>query len=238
MQSGCGRKASLLVADFMKGNASPAHSIVGVVGGVLVMQVFLETERLVLRRFTMADADILVELDGDPDVMHFITGGRPTPRDEILNDFLPAFLGYYERYAGFGFWAAIEKPAGQFLGWFHFRPPEGGAPGEAELGYRLRKSAWGKGYATEGSHALIRKGFTELGVQRVVAETMAVHIASWRVMEKAGLALARSFHQPWPYMIEGDEHGDVEYALSKADWEQQEATGPGGTAQTGTSGTR
>jgi len=59
MQSGCGRKASLLVADFMKGNASPAHSIVGVVGGVLVMQVFLETERLVLRRFIMSDADNL-----------------------------------------------------------------------------------------------------------------------------------------------------------------------------------
>jgi hypothetical protein len=80
----------------------------------------------------------------------------------------------------------------------------------------------------------IRKGFTELGVQRVVAETMAVHIASRRVMEKAGPALARSFHQPWPYVIEGDEQGDVEYALSKTDWEQQEATGHGGTAQTGT----
>jgi len=46
--------------------------------------------------------------------------------------------------------------------------------------------AWGKGYATEGSRALIRKGFTELGVQRVVAEAMAVNVASRRVMEKAG----------------------------------------------------
>jgi RimJ/RimL family protein N-acetyltransferase len=134
---------------------------------------------------------------------------------------LPAFLGYYEHYEGYGFWAAIEKLTGQFLGWLHFRPREGASPDEAELGYRLRKSAWGKGYATEGSRALIRKGFTEFGVQRVVAEAMAVNLASRRVMEKAGLRLVRTFHQPWPYPIEGDELGDVEYALTKADWEQQ-----------------
>jgi len=189
----------------------------------MAMQVFLETERLVLRRFTMADVDNLVELDSDPDVMHFITGGRLTPRGEILNDVLPAFLGYYERFAGFGFWAAIEKSTGEFLGWFHFRPPPGCSPDQAELGYRLRRSAWGKGYGTEGSRALIRKGFTEFGVQRVFAATMTVHVGSRRVMEKAGLALARTFYQSWPYAIEGAEHGAVEYALSKADWEQQEA---------------
>ena len=196
------------------------------------MDVFLETDRLVLRRLTMADADNLVDLDGDPDVMHFITGGRPTPRDEILHEDLPAFLDYYERFEGYGFWAAIEKSTGEFLGWFHFRPPEGGSPGEAELGYRLRKSAWGKGYATEGSRALIRKGFTELGIQRVLADTMAVHTASRRVMEKAALSLTRTFHQPWPYPIEGDEHGDVEYALTKAEWEGQQSTGQGWSADT------
>jgi RimJ/RimL family protein N-acetyltransferase len=196
------------------------------------VQVFLETGRMLLRRFTMADADNLVELDSDPDVMRFVTGGRPTPREEILNEDLPAFLGYYQRYAGYGFWAAIEKSGGEFLGWFHFRPAEGRPPGEVELGYRLRASAWGKGYATEGSRALIGKGFTELGVQRVVAETLAVHTASRRVMEKAGLTLARTFHQPWPYAMDGDEHGDVEYALSKADWEHREAAGHGGIAET------
>jgi RimJ/RimL family protein N-acetyltransferase len=179
------------------------------------MQVFCETQRLVLRRFTMADVDNLVRLDADPGVMHFITGGIPTAREEIENEILPAFLAYYERFEGYGFWAAIEKPTGQFLGWFHFRPREGASPDEAEIGYRLRKSAWGKGYATEGSRALIRKGFTEFGVRRVVAETMAVNLASRRVMEKAGLTLVRSFHQRWPYPIEGDDLGDVEYALNK-----------------------
>jgi RimJ/RimL family protein N-acetyltransferase len=187
------------------------------------MQVFLETERLALRRFTKADVDNLFDLDSDPEVMRFINGGRPTPRDVIRDETLPQFLHYYERFAGFGFWAAIEKSTGEFLGWFHFRPPEGSGPDEAELGYRLRKSAWGKGYGTEGSRALIHKGFTDLGVRRVVASTMTVNLASRRVMEKAGLTLERTFHQSWPERIEGTEQGDVEYALTRIDWERREA---------------
>ena len=97
------------------------------------------------------------------------------------------------------------------------RPREGGGLDEAELGYRLWKSAWGKGYGTEGSRALINKGFTQLGVQRVFAQTMAVNVASRRVMEKAGLTLVRIFHQSWPDPIDGAEHGEVEYGLHKAD---------------------
>jgi RimJ/RimL family protein N-acetyltransferase len=190
-----------------------------------MMQVFLETQRLALRRFAMADAGNLVSLDADPDVMRFVTGGIPTSREEIENEVLPAFLGYYQRYEGFGFWAAIEKVTGEFLGWFHFRPREDAAPGEVELGYRLRKSAWGQGYATEGSRELIGKGFTEFGVQRVVAEAMAVNLASRRVMEKAGLRLVRTFRQPWPYPVDGDQFGDVEYALDKTDWQQQDMAG-------------
>src|SRR5204862_2010193 len=75
----------------------------------VVTQIFLETERLILREFTEDDADNLVELDGDPDVMRFINGGRPTPRQEIEDDYLPAFLAYYQRFEGYGFWAAEEK---------------------------------------------------------------------------------------------------------------------------------
>src|SRR5207244_3243230 len=172
------------------------------------MQIFLETERLLLRQFTEDDVDNLVELDSDPDVMRFVNGGRPTPRDEIENEVLPSFLDYYERFAGYGFWAAVEKSTGRFVGWFHFRPVHGADGDEVELGYRLRRSAWGRGYATEGSRALIRKGFAELGVQRVVAFTMVVNGASRRVMEKAGLKFVRIFHQAWPDKIEGDEKGD------------------------------
>ncbi|HWM19918.1 MAG TPA: bifunctional GrpB family protein/GNAT family N-acetyltransferase [Ilumatobacteraceae bacterium] len=185
------------------------------------MHVVVETERLILRRFTTDDIDNLVELDGDPDVMLHVTGGRITPRDEIETDFLPAFLGYYERSDGYGFWAVVEKSTGDFLGWFHFRPGEGHPDEEPELGYRLRKSAWGKGYATEGSIALIDRGFTDLGVRRVIAETMVAHTGSRRVMEKAGMRVVRTFEQDWPYPIPGDEHGDVEYAITREEWEEQ-----------------
>ena len=187
------------------------------------MQIFLQTERLVLRRFTDDDVENLVELDSDPEVMRFINGGRPTGRDEVVNEILPAFLDYYARFAGYGFWAAVEKSTDRFVGWFHFRPAVGAAPGEVELGYRLRRSAWGKGYATEGSRALIDKGFAELGVQRVVASTMVVNGASRRVMENAGLRFVRIFHQPWPDYIEGEEAGDVEYALLRSEWERPTA---------------
>ena len=111
------------------------------------MQVFLETGRLILRRFTDDDVDLLVELDADPEVMRYINGGEPTSRAEVADEVLPAFLGYYERYPGYGFWAAIEKSTGDFLGWFHFRPKEGGFADEPELGYRLLRSAWGQNSA-------------------------------------------------------------------------------------------
>jgi RimJ/RimL family protein N-acetyltransferase len=193
------------------------------------MQVFMETKRLLLRRFTESDVDNLVNLDGDPEVMYFINGGRAVSRDVIQGETLPRFLHAYERFEGFGVWAAIERSTGEFVGWFEFYPWKDVSPEEVELGYRLRRSAWGKGYATEGSRALIRKGFTELGVQRVVAETMAVNAASRRVMEKAGLTCVRTFQQEWPDRIEGDEHGDVEYALTKADWERRQVTEDGRT---------
>jgi RimJ/RimL family protein N-acetyltransferase len=196
------------------------------------MEVYLETERVVLRRFTGADVDNLVELDGDPDVMRFVNGGPPTPREEIEGEILPAFLRYYERGDGYGFWAAIEKSTGDFLGWFHFRPAKGAGPDEPELGYRLRKAAWGKGYATEVSRALISRGFAELGVRRVVASTYQDNLASRRVMEKAGMRLVRTYRLTAeeleeygitsPELFDGD---DVEYAIEKADWERREAAG-------------
>ena len=186
-----------------------------------VVKVFLETERLRLRRLEQDDVEHLVELDSDPQVMRFINGGRATTRCEIENEVLPAFLGHYERYGGLGFWGVEEKSTGRFVGWFHLRPAEGAPAGEVELGYRLLRSAWGKGYATEGSRALIDKAFAELGVDRVVASTMVVNVASRRVMEKAGLRFVRIFHQPWPDRIEGEEEGDVEYALLRSEWEQE-----------------
>jgi RimJ/RimL family protein N-acetyltransferase len=193
------------------------------------MRVFLQTGRLTLRRFTEADEDNLFELNSDPEVMRFLNGGRPTPRDEVRTRIIPVFLGYYERFEGFGFWAAVESATGQFLGWFHFRPPlrDTGTPadwdqdGVAELGYRLRRSAWGKGYATEGSRALIDKGFTEFGVRRVVAETLAGNLGSRRVLEKSGLIQADTPASAGPDAAGSAEQGHVIYELTRAGWEAQ-----------------
>jgi RimJ/RimL family protein N-acetyltransferase len=116
---------------------------------------------------------------------------------------------------GFGTWAAESRSTGQFLGWFHLRA----SPGRnADLGYRLRGVAWGRGYATEGSLALVRKAFTDLGVERVFAHTMTVNTASRRVLEKSGLALVRTSPYAGSDVIAGSEHGEVEYALTRAEW--------------------
>ena len=197
------------------------------------------TERLVLRQFTAADVDGLLELDGDPAVMRFIT--RTTrSRAEIETEVLPRFLGYYARYADFGHWAADTRGDGEFIGWFGLRPVQavGAAMVDwvdaplpahtASLGYRLRRQAWGRGYATEGARALVRRAFTELGVEEIVATTMTVNTRSRAVMEKAGLRYARTVHLNWPDPVDGNEHGDVEYRLRREDWlAQQPGTGPG-----------
>lgn len=187
------------------------------------MHVYLETERLILRRFTPDDVDLVTALDADPAVMRYINGGRPTPRDEIRDDYLPAWLAYYEAGDRYGFWAAVERETRAFLGWFHLRPRPGDAADEPELGYRLVAAAWGRGYAVEGSRALMRKAFEDLGARRVYATTMVANEASWRVMEKAGLRRMRVFREPWPDRIEGEELGDVEYALTRDEWEAERA---------------
>jgi len=187
---------------------------------------------MVLRRFTEDDVGNLFDLDSDPEVMRFLTGGSPTPRTVIEADILPRFLRYHERFPGFGFWAAIAKATGEFLGWFSLRPLGEADLAEASLGFRLRQAAWGQGYATEGVRALICLAVADLGVQRLVATTYQDNLASRRVMEKAGMTLSRTFHMTTAdlncvdtYHVtshdlwDGD---DVEYSLQKCDWERQQ----------------
>ncbi|GAA4553905.1 GNAT family N-acetyltransferase [Amycolatopsis samaneae] len=166
----------------------------------------------------MDDVDALYALGNDPRVTRFINGGKPVERAYLADDLLPHYLTYYERFAHFGFWAAEERETGTFLGWFHYRPEEDAPADEPELGYRLKYAAWGRGYATEGSLALLDKGFTEFGTRRVVAYTMAVNKGSRRVMEKIGMRFVRNFHEDWAEAIEGAEHGEVEYAITRDEW--------------------
>lgn len=165
----------------------------------------LETERLVLRAFTESDVDLLVWLLGEPKVMRYVEDGKPVSRERVEGEVLPKVLG------GRGWWAAHEKGAGAFIGWFELSPVSGGV---AELGYRLHPDSWGRGYATEGASALVAHGFAA-GLDRVVACAMTVNTGSRRVLEKVGLKHVRTFHEEWPDHVEGAEHGDVEYALSR-----------------------
>ena len=186
------------------------------------MHIILETPRLALRQFTEDDVANLFDLNNDPQVMRYITGGRPTPLEELRDEVIPFHLAVYERLDRLGTWAA-ESAAREFLGWFHFRPGPGADISNVDLGYRLRRSAWNQGYATEGSRALIRMGFTDLGVERVFGHTMTVNAASRRVLEKCGMTLVRTTPYEGPDVIEGSEHGEVEYALTKPEWQARAA---------------
>lgn len=192
------------------------------------------TERLALRRFTPDDTDWLLALNADPDVMRFL-GPVATSRAEISARVLPLFLTCHTRHPHFGYWAAVarDRTAGEPIGWFGLKPvapppgdawiddwPEApaGAAAVVSLGYRLRRTAWGCGYATEGARALVAGAFAQPGVSRVVATTMAVNAGSRRVLEKAGLKHTRTVFLSFPDPLPGTEHGDVEYELRREEW--------------------
>ncbi|GLY04222.1 MULTISPECIES: GNAT family N-acetyltransferase [Actinoplanes] len=187
------------------------------------MNAYLETDRLTLRHFTADDADLLTELDSDPAVMRYLTGGEPTPPDHYRERGLRNILACYEKWNGdFGLFAAYEKGQGAFIGWFHLRPDWDGPLDEVELGYRLRQAAWGNGYATEGSRALLAKGFTELGVRLAWGETMCSNVTSQKVLEKAGMTVACALETPPDMlMVEGAEQGGLRYEISREQWGQR-----------------
>ncbi len=166
----------------------------GIVVFLVVVKIHLETERLMLREFTDNDAALLGELEQDPDVMLYINGGADTPMSEIVTHTLPIFLAYHKIGSEYGYWAAIDKRDGAFIGWFQFRLAPVGD--DIEIGYCLKKSAWGKGYATEGCRTLINHGFTRLGVRRVVATVVDGNVASIRVLIKSGLRFDSFVQEP------------------------------------------
>ncbi|GAA0909677.1 GNAT family N-acetyltransferase [Virgisporangium ochraceum] len=179
------------------------------------MDIHLTTERLVLHWLGPGDVDDLVELDSDPEVMRYLTNGKPTTRETVERTLYDGC----DREAGYGRWAATEKATGAFVGWFALSRDAETPPDEGELGYRLRRDAWGKGYATEGSRAVLHKAFTELGTRRVWAETMFVNTRSRQVMERVGLRFVRVFHLHFDDPIPGTEHGEVEYEILREEWE-------------------
>ena len=146
--------------------------------------VLLETERLVLRRITMADLDNMSRINGDAEVMRYIGDGSVWTRAQSEAR-IRRILTVYEIFPGLGLWIGEEKSTRRFVGAYAliYIPKTV----EVEVGYRLEKSAWGRGLATEGARALVRYGMFELGLERVVGLTHPYNQASKRVLMKAGL---------------------------------------------------
>lgn len=188
---------------------------------------YLQTDRVTLRRFRADEADLLVELDSDPAVMRYLSGGEPTAPELVRDRILPGLLAAYDRWAGsFGVFAAYENAGGAFLGWFCLRPERDGPLDEVELGYRLRQAAWGSGYATEVSAALLEKAFTDLDVRVVWGATMALNRPSQHVMEKVGMTVTQTLPTPDDMLaVEGAELGGYRYEITREQWERRRATG-------------
>jgi RimJ/RimL family protein N-acetyltransferase len=150
----------------------------------------LTTARLRLERLGRAHIDDLVDLDSDPEVVRYVGGVSPT-RAQYESEILARIVAYDDD--PYGFLAAYEGSA--FIGWFHLRPSVVD-PKMLELGYRLKRAAWGRGIATEGSRAILRYAFEQLGEASVDACAVPDNVASTRVMVKCGMKRVGAFTHP------------------------------------------
>jgi len=181
----------------------------------------LTTNRLHLVPLSEEHLELEVELDSDPEVMRY-TAGRPHSRAEVEQSHRRR-LAASHNIPGLGFWVGFADDV--FLGWWILQPPNGPdqpkVPGEADLGYRLLRRHWRRGYASEGAADLIRYGFEDLGLDRIFAQAMAANTASRATMASIGMTFARGFitAEPYPDPIPGAEHGEVEYDITRATWQ-------------------
>jgi RimJ/RimL family protein N-acetyltransferase len=161
-----------------------------------------------------------IELDSDPEVMRYITGRARSP--EEVEQAHRGRMAAADEVPGLGFWVGIAHD--ELVGWWILQPPNGPdqprVAGEADLGYRLLRRYWRRGYAKEGARELIRYGFEDVGLNRIFAQAMAANAASRATMAAAGLTFSRAFVSGEPYAeeIPDAEHGEVEYELARATW--------------------
>jgi RimJ/RimL family protein N-acetyltransferase len=174
----------------------------------------IETPRLRLRAFAPADLDELYAVFGDPQVMKYISGGKPRTREATEAGLLRSLEGWSSR--GFGLWAVVEKESGHVIGYCGLMYLEDTT--EIELAYGLAKSAWGRGLATEAARAGLLFGFEELKLERIVAVVNSANVASQRVLEKLGMRYTKNAH-----------HYDTDlmyYEISRQDENRQQGKEP------------
>lgn len=177
----------------------------------------LQTKYLTLAPCRPADRGDFIDLERDPEVMRYLNGGKLVDPEQPDPD--AAFL--MPRGTEDHVWTARRTATGVFAGWFCLWPED---EKTAELGYRLRRLDWGQGFASQGVAALVNWGFESTGYDRIVACTMAVNLASRRVMEKLGMIHVRTDYGAWPDPIPGSEHGEVFYELTRSKWGRGQAS--------------
>ena len=142
----------------------------------------LHTSRLVLRPMEVADANFFYELNNDPEVIRYTGDSAFKTPEEAL-----ALIINYDQYKKYrsGRFTVILKETGELLGWCGLKYHPGS--GETDLGYRLKKEFWNKGYATEAAKACIEYGFNDLKLSSIIATAAKENTASVRIMEKLGM---------------------------------------------------
>ncbi|MFH1010676.1 MAG: GNAT family N-acetyltransferase [bacterium] len=146
----------------------------------------IETSRLLIRPFTRdaQDVEALHAMLSDPEVMRYI-GRPPSASVEETRERLEIFIELHER-LGYSSWAVIEKSNGEIIGHCGVFPMELKGP-DIELGYKIRRDCWNRGYATESVRACLDYSFRELKFDRIVAVVFPENMASRRVLEKCGM---------------------------------------------------
>jgi ribosomal-protein-alanine N-acetyltransferase len=166
----------------------------------------LTTERLLIRHFHILDIEPLYRVFGDADVMRY---GYGVQTKEWVKDWLHSCFEQYYQTWGFGPYAVIERDSQSVIGYcgLFFFPDVNGQP-EIEIGYRLAKSAWGQGYATEAARSIRDFAFVTLGIKRLIAMIDPSNVVSIRVAEKIGM------HYERDVMFDGYTHPDLVYAIN------------------------
>ena len=168
--------------------------------------VALTTDRLFIRHFHILDIEPMVQVFGDAEVMRY---GDGVQTKEWVQTWLHTCLERYYQTWGFGPYAVTERVSRSVIGYcgLFFFPDVNGQP-EVELGYRLARSAWGRGYATESARAVRDFAFETLGIRRLIAMIDPSNIASIHVAEKIGM------HYEKDVLFPGYDHPDRVYAIN------------------------
>ncbi|MGV3587092.1 MAG: GNAT family N-acetyltransferase [Adhaeribacter sp.] len=158
------------------------------------MQIFVETERLLLREILPADEFGMFELDSDAEVQQYL-GNKPITQVEEARRTI-AFIRQQYLENGVGRRAVIEKETNNFVGWAGLkfvRETTNSHVNYHDLGYRFIKRFWGKGYATEAAKASLNFGFEQLKLKNIYAMADVNNVASRKILEKVGLTLDGTF---------------------------------------------